>query len=313
MHVISKLEEIPEQIRKAMVTIGNFDGVHVGHQQIMRRLVNEAHAENRKAVVMTFDPHPKMVLHPDIHPFYLITTVQEKINLLEQLGIDAVVMLKFSHEFAKISAESFVKDILWHNLRVKKIFIGHNYAFGNDKKGNDAYLKECGKELGFDVEVIDAVRMDRADISSTRVRKTILEGNVRESWKLLGRPYNVRGVVIAGHRRGAKLGFPTANIKPEKELIPPRGVYAVKAELDGGIRDGVLNIGYNPTFEDKQLSIELHIIDFDRDLYGKNINVLFIDRIRNEVKFSGPDALVAQIKQDVEKARHLLSADASKF
>jgi riboflavin kinase/FMN adenylyltransferase len=308
MHVYRDINKVAPEFKDAIITIGNFDGIHIGHRQIMTRLVSEARQKNRKAVVMTFDPHPKMVLHPDYKPFYLITTVEEKVNLLEELGVDAIIFIPFSREFARMSAESFVRDLLWEKLQVHKIFIGHNYRFGNDKKGNDEYLKAFGKTLGFDVEVISAVTVDGMDVSSTRTRDAILVGWVKEAAKMLGRPYNLRGMVVAGYRRGEGLGFPTANIEPEKVLVPLRGVYAVNAEIDGGLYQGVLNIGFNPTFGNDKLSIEMHILDFNKDIYGKTVNVLFVDRIRDEVKFTGPDALIAQIEQDVSRARELLSA-----
>ncbi|MBN1381171.1 MAG: bifunctional riboflavin kinase/FAD synthetase [Deltaproteobacteria bacterium] len=308
MHIFKQIDHILPEFKSGIVTIGNFDGIHVGHQQIMKKMVAEAHRENRKAMVMTFDPHPKMVLHPDIQPFYLITTLEEKMSILEKLGMDGVVLFPFNREFAKITAEFFVKDMLWDKLQIKKIFIGHNYRFGNDKRGNDEYLKEFGRRLGFEVEVFDAVTVNGFVVSSTRTRDAILQGDVKEAARLLDRPYNLQGTVISGHRRGVGLGFPTANIKPDKELLPPRGVYAVKAEVNDQTYQGVLNIGYNPTFEDKKLSVELHILDFDEDIYGQPVNVLFIDRIRDEVKFAGPDALIAQIRQDVSRARELLSA-----
>lgn len=307
MQIFRDMDDVSQEFQNAVVTIGNFDGVHVGHQHIMTRLLGEARKRNQKAVVITFEPHPKMILHPDIQPFYLITTLEEKMDLLEKLGIDAVVLLHFTKEFAKITAEAFVYDMLWGKLKVNKIFIGHNYAFGNDKKGNDAYLTEVGEKLGFDVEVISAVMINDLVISSTCTRDAILAGDVKKVAAILGRPFNVRGIVVPGHRRGAGLGFPTANIKPEKALIPPYGVYAVRTVIDGQTYLGVLNIGENPTFADKELSIELHILDFEGDIYNRQVNVLFFDRIRGEVKFNSPDALVAQIRQDVSRTREILS------
>jgi len=309
MYIYRTIDQIAPEFQNAIATIGNFDGIHVGHQQIMNKLIQEARPQNRKAIVITFEPHPKMVLHPDIKPFYLITTHDEKMHLLEKLGVDAVVLLEFNREFAKMTAESFIHDLLWDKLRVHKILIGHNYRFGNDKKGNDVYLKEFGQLLGFEVEVIQAITVGDLVVSSTRTRDVILDGRMKEAAQLLGRPYNLRGIVVGGHRRGSGLlGFPTANIEPEKVLIPPRGVYAVKTEVHDRLYQGVLNVGYNPTFADNKLSIEMHILDFAEDIYGKTLNVLFVDRLRDEVKFSGPDALVAQIRLDISQARALLSA-----
>jgi len=306
MKVIKGLDDIPDEFRDAYVTIGNFDGVHLGHIPILKKIIEEAHGENSKALVITFDPHPKKVLHPDISPFYLITTLEEKIKLLKDVGIDGVILLPFNLEFAKISAEAFVNHILWHTLRIRKIFVGHDYCFGKNKVGNVTFLANKGKKLGFDVDVFNAVKFGDETISSTRLRYAILNGNVRMAMRLLGRPYNVGGIVIPGRGRGSALGIPTANIKPDKELIPTEGVYAVIVHLEDKRFRGVLSIGFNPTFSDNERSIEVYILDFNGNIYGKKLNVLFIDRIRDEVKFDTPIQLVEQIKKDVDQALVIL-------
>jgi len=308
MHVLTGTEGIPAELREAFITIGNFDGVHLGHRFIFQKLILEARKENRKALLVTFVPHPKMLLHPERRPFYLLTTIEEKIKLLEALGLDALILIPFTLEYAQTTAESFILDVLWKNLQVRKIFIGHDYSFGKDKRGNEDMLTAFGKKLGFDVAVINAVAVGDTVISSTRIRAAILEGDVKTAAMLLGRPYNVSGTVIEGKRRGAALGFPTANIKPNKELLPAKGVYAAIVNLDGKRYNGALSIGLNPTFGDVQLSMEAHLMDFSGDIYGKYVDVLFIERIREERKFPGPEMLSLQIKKDAEEARGILKA-----
>jgi riboflavin kinase/FMN adenylyltransferase len=308
MKVIRSLEKIPREFRDAFVTIGNFDGVHLGHIPILRKLIEEAHRENRKAVVITLDPHPKKVLRPDIRPFYLITSTEEKIKLLEDIGLDGLILIPFDLNFSKMTAESFVCDILWDKLHIRKIFVGHDYSFGKSKTGNKIFLAEFGKTLGFEVDIINAIKLDDETISSTRLRHLILEGDVRTAARLLGRPYNVSGIVVQGKKRGSILGIPTANIKPEKELIPAQGVYAVISHLEKDRYKGVLNIGFNPTFSDTELSVEVYLLDFSGDIYGKEVDVLFIERIRDEVKFENSEQLVKQIWKDIDEARTILKA-----
>jgi len=306
MKVMNGLKDIPHEFQGAFVTIGNFDGVHLGHVPIFEKLIAEAHQENRKAVVITFDPHPKQVLHPDIKPFYLLTPLEEKIKLLEDIGIDGLILIPFDLEFSKTTAEAFVNDILWGKLRIRKIFIGHDYAFGKNKVGNTAFLAAFGKNLGFEVETINAIKLGDETISSTRLRYAVLNGNVKLAATLLGRPYNISGIVIPGKSRGTVLGIPTANIKPNKELLPAHGVYAVIVELEGNRHQGVLNIGFNPTFFDDALSVEVYLLDFTGNIYGEKLNVLFIDRLRDEIKFEKPGQLVKQIKKDIDQARQIL-------
>jgi len=306
MKVIKDLNDIPHEFQDAFVTIGNFDGVHRGHIPIFEKLIDEAHRENRKAVVITFDPHPKKILHPHIKPFYLITSPDEKIKILEDSGIDGLILIPFDLEFSKITAESFVNDILWGKLHIRKIFIGHDYTFGKNKVGNKAFLADFGEKLGFEVETINAVKLGDEPISSTRLRYAILNGNVKLAARLLGRPYNVSGVVVPGKSRGSVLGIPTANIKPDKELLPAHGVYAVIVDLEGNRHQGVLNIGFNPTFSDNELSVEVYLLDFTGNIYGEKLNVLFVDRLRDEVKFDTPELLVEQVKKDIDQARDIL-------
>jgi len=307
MKTIHQIDNIPEELTGSYLTIGNFDGVHRGHQYLFRHLVNQARNAQRPAVVLTFDPHPKMVLHPDRRPFYLITSIEEKIRLIETQDVDGLIIIPFNIDFSKITAREFVYDLLWEKLRIKKILIGHDYTFGKGKEGNEAFLVAQGQKLGFDVEVMGAFQVEETIISSTRVRNAILEGNVKTAAVWLGRPYNLVGMVVPGHNRGAGLGFPTANIEPEKELVPARGVYAAWARIDDKTYGSVLNIGMNPTFDDDKMSIEVHLLDFQGDIYGKNLEILFMEKLRDEKKFSGPAELIVQIRKDVEQARTIMS------
>lgn len=306
MDVIKDHDKLPAGLRGSMVTIGNFDGVHLGHQHIFRRLVEEARRRECPAVVISFEPHPKNVLHPERHPFYLITTLEEKIRLIEQTGIDALILIPFTLEYAQTSAGDFIHDILWDRLRIRKILIGHDYTFGRGREGNEAFLTDFGHRLGFEVEVMSAFQLNGTTISSTRIRDALLAGEVRFAASLLGRPYNLAGEVVPGHHRGVEIGFPTANIRPDKEPLPPRGVYAVRALLEGNRLPGVLNIGFNPTFSDTDRSIEAHLFDFHGDLYGRTLDILFIERLRDEVRFDGVAELIAQIEQDIARAREIL-------
>lgn len=307
MNVFNGIDAIPADFQGAVVTIGNFDGVHRGHQHIFNKVIREARREKSRAVVITFEPHPKMVLHPERKPFYLITSIDEKIARIAEAGIDGLLLIPFSMEFSHTTAREFVHTILWDRLRIKKIFIGHDYTFGRGREGNETFLAAAGEKLGFAVEVIGAFKIGDAVISSTLTRNLILAGRVKEAALYLGRPYNLGGEVIAGHRRGRALGFPTANLRPDKALVPAPGIYAVRLRLGDRPLQGVMNVGFNPTFSDNALSVEVYIFDFDEDIYGKRLEALFIDRIREEMKFDGPAQLVEQIRRDAETARKILN------
>ncbi len=305
MDVIRDLENIPKDLKYSLITIGNFDGVHLGHQQIFQRLITEAKEKNRKSAVITFEPHPQKIIHPERRPFFLLTPLEEKLGFMASLGIDVAVVITFSPEFARITAEDFVRRVLWNKFRLQKIFIGYDYAFGNNKEGNAGFLETLGEELGFQVEEISAVTIDGIIVSSTNIRLAILEGNVGRAARMLDRPYTLDGTVVKGYRRGTGIGFPTANIKSEK-VIPGVGVYVIIAGIDGTRYQGVLNIGYNPTFGNDELSTEVHLLDFQGDIYGKEIEISFIDRLRDERKFESSEKLVEQISRDVERAKEIL-------
>jgi riboflavin kinase / FMN adenylyltransferase len=307
MIVFEGIESITRDFRGAFVTIGNFDGVHQSHQHICRKLASEAKSAGQKSLVITFDPHPKMILHPNIRPFYLITTRSEKMEMLEQCGVDATVIITFDQHYSRTTAEQFVQDFLSKKLAITKIIIGHDYTFGQARQGNDAYLKVQGRKLGFSVEVIPAFKIDDEIVSSTLIRNYILAGDVRTAARFMGRYYNVAGKVVSGAGRGAGLGFPTANIDPEKELLPPPGIYAAFVTVDGKRYMGALNIGVKPTFEDYTSTFEVFLLDYAGDLRGAKINVLFVEKLRDIVKFDGPESLKRQIAADVEKAKQILN------
>lgn len=306
MLIFKGSENIKECFLGSFVTIGNFDGVHLSHQFILRKLSLEAKQASRQSLAITFEPHPKMILHPDIRPFYLITTVEEKLKLIGDCGVDATLVIPFSQEYSKTSAQEFVFEFLGKKLQVKKIIVGHDYKFGQDKQGTSDYLISAGSELGFEVEVIDAFRVENVVVSSTLVRNLILQGEVDSVYKILGRWYNVTGNVTSGKGRGQGLGFPTANLLPQKELLPPPGIYAAFAEMEGRRYLAALNIGTKPTFADYTYTFEAHLLDYCGHLLGKEVNILFVEKLRDIIKFDSPDTLKKQIAADVEKARAVL-------
>ncbi len=306
MRIFRSVEEITEKLPNAVVTIGNFDGVHLGHREIFRRVKREAAALGGVSLVITFVPHPiKMLgLKKD---FRLINTYAEKELLMEASGIDFLLTIPFNEEFAAISAERFVREILVGRIGVRRLIIGYDYAFGKNRQGDVAMLRRMGDELGFAVEVLEPIAAGGLVYSSTAVRRMIAEGDVRGVVQLIGRHFSVGGTVVHGRQRGKGLGFPTANLQTDKELIPKPGVYAVKVKVDDDATyDGACNIGDNPTFGNGSLSIEVFIFDFDGNLYGRDVRLYFVERIRDEMTFPNPQLLQEAIGRDVAQCRELL-------
>jgi len=294
-----------EEFQYPVVTLGNFDGVHRGHQKIFKMLIKRAKEKNGTPIVFTFIPHPLKVITPDTAP-RLLTNYKDKIDLIKKCGIDVVICTKFTKKFANISAESFVKNILCKNIKAKEIFIGANYLFGKGRKGSPELLRELGKECGFTVTVVDEIKSGELTISSSMIRKIIAEGKVEDASSYLGRHYSVEGVVVEGEKRGKSLlNTPTANLSTINELLPKDGVYAVQVELDETLYAGASNVGYNPTFNNSNFSFETHILDFEGDLLGKTIRVHFIKRLRDEMKFPSIDALASQLAKDIQTVRSL--------
>ncbi|MBI5187516.1 MAG: bifunctional riboflavin kinase/FAD synthetase [Nitrospirae bacterium] len=305
MQLITDLNDISGKCKDSVVTLGNFDGLHLGHQALVKMVIDRAKEINGTSVVVTFHPHPLKILAPDKCP-PLISIYEEKITLFTNMGVDVLVKIPFTLEFASKSPGEFVKDILYDSLNVKEIFVGHNYRFGRGRKGNIERLKDLGVELGFRVNEIDYIAVNGEVVSSTKIRNLLKDGEIEHAAKLLGRPYAITGIVVQGDGRGKALGFPTANIVPEHEIIPAKGVYAVKVFLRGQHYNGIANIGYRPTFGKDILTTEANIFDLNEDIYGEKITLYFIHRIRDEKKFPSVDALVQQIKLDVEAAKNHL-------
>jgi len=310
MELIKHIDKIEKPFKNAVITIGNFDGVHIGHQALFHEVVEKAESLDGTSIVMTFEPHPVRVLKQNGH-LPLITLYEQKVELIENSGIDVLICVPFTKEFAAISAKEFVEDILLKSIGMKAIVVGKDYTFGRNREGDIDLLQTYAKNLGFEVVVADWIQTSKngpGRISSTRTRELVMAGKVDEAQKLLGRYYQLRGIVTAGRNRGGKLlGFPTANINLHDELCPKNGVYAVTVECMGKIFQGVANIGYSPTFDDHVFSVEVHILDFNENIYGQKIRVDFVRRIRDEKKFSDISELSDQIKKDIVKARKILS------
>ena len=305
MIIYRSLEEIPAKLPNAVVTIGNFDGVHLGHREIFRKVRHSAAKLGGVSVVVTFAPHPLKVVAPD-REFRLITTYDEKERLIAESGIDVLVIVPFSRQFSAISAELFVREILVETIGMKSLVIGFDYAFGRNREGNIDLLRRLGDEVGFTVDVLDQVGNGETGFSSSMVRELISAGDVKRVVPLLGRYFSVGGEVVHGFHRGKQLGFPTANIRVEEELLPKPGVYAVKVEGEGGVLDGACNVGDNPTFHGSKLTVEVHLLDFDGDIYGHRLRVYFVERIRDEHEFSGVPSLLEAIRHDITRCREIL-------
>ncbi len=315
MRYIAGSAAIDAALRRPVLTVGNFDGVHLGHRAIVETVVDRAKALRGQAVVYTFDPHPRKVLQPSRAP-RLLTTLEQKIELLELAGVDAVIVEPFTLEFAKTSADTFIRENLYARIRPVEVYVGYDFHFGRDREGSMRMLTEMGPRLGFSVTIIPEVTVDEGDVNSTRIRELLAEARLEEAAAMLGRPYTVRGLVVEGDRRGRSLGFPTANLDPENEILPATGVYAGSVRLlDAGdpAFDGewpaVVNVGTRPTFHDSsRVLAEAHLIDFDGDLYGRRIELAYVHRLRPERRFDDVDALRAQIRADVLEARRRLEA-----
>jgi riboflavin kinase/FMN adenylyltransferase len=289
-----------------VVTLGNFDGVHRGHQAILARVVAAARAGGGDAVALTFHPHPIAVLRPDRAPA-LITSLRDRIGFMAASGLDVLVLQHFTRAFAALTAEAFVERFLVERLGAARVVVGHSESIGHERRGDAALLTSLGERFGFGVEVVGPVRVDGHDVSSSAVRRAIAAGDVTLAAALLGRPHRLGGRVERGRQRGATIGFPTANVRVRTGMWPPDGVYAVRARHGERWIDGVANIGTNPTFGTAPRTLEAHLFDFDADLYGERLAVAFIERLRGEVTFPSVEALVAQIARDAAEARRVLA------
>jgi riboflavin kinase/FMN adenylyltransferase len=291
-------------LKPTVLTLGVFDGLHLGHQRIMQRVVDRARAIGAHATAITFDPHPRAVLHPESAP-PLLQTLDQRLANFEVLGIEQAIVVKFDREFASQPAEDFLSKVIHDRLRAKEVYLGKGFAFGKDRGGNIELLRAISTQLGFVADEVEEVRIRGQRISSSAIRKLLAEGRINFARRMLGRPYGVEGVVIRGNRRGHTIGFPTANVKPHNRVIPKYGVYATATLIDGVWRKSITNIGVRPTFEtEAEPSIESYIFDFDEELYGDVVRVRFLHRIRDERKFSGIEELKTQIEKDTSRARN---------
>jgi len=311
MELIEDIDRIAAPLTNAVVTIGNFDGVHLGHQALFQKVIEKARLLDGKAVAITFEPHPVRVLKQNGLP-PLITIYEQKIELIARTGMDVLICIQFTPEFAALSPQAFVVDLLVNRIGMKAIVVGDDYTFGKNREGNLELLQAYARQFDFRVITVGEIQTANSiaqRISSTKVRDLVMEGEVDTARRLLGRDYQIRGTVVKGRSRGGRqLGFPTANIQLEDELCPKNGTYAVTVEYGDNSYPGVANIGYSPTFGDHQFTVEVYLIGFSGDLYGKHLRVNFVRRLRDEKRFADLAALSAQIKQDVRDAQKILSA-----
>jgi riboflavin kinase / FMN adenylyltransferase len=305
----AKARRLADAARGAAVTVGTFDGVHRGHIEVLNRLAAAAAQRDALSVLVTFDPHPLRIVRPEAAP-PLLTTPAEKIEILAQTPVDRVVFLHFTPVLAAYEPRQFVEQILIGRLGMRHLVIGYDHGFGKGRSGSVETLRTIALEMGFGIEVIEAVDSDGEHVSSSRIRRLLQHGDVREAALALGRPYSLTGTVVRGEGAGRKLGFPTANLGlgHADKLVPHEGIYAVRAALRDRFVDGVLHLGPRPTFAGLPPSIELHLFDFDADIYGERVAVRFVDRIRDIARFDSADALVRAMERDCDEARRLLSS-----
>jgi riboflavin kinase/FMN adenylyltransferase len=300
-------------LKRPVLTIGNFDGVHLGHRAILEIVVDRARSLGGEAILLTFEPHPRKIVQPD-RPPSLLATLEQKAELLDAAGIDVLIVESFDLEFAQTPPEVFVNEYIQRRIAPTEVYVGYDFHFGRDREGSMRLLAETGPRLGFSVTVIPEITMGERDVNSTRIRDLLGTGQVKEAAELLGRPFSVRGSIVEGMKRGRGMGFPTANLAPDNEMLPHAGVYicAVRFLDDGDPGRGevipaVTNLGYRPTFDDQRsLVAEAHLMDFSGDLYGRKVDLDFLERLRPEQKFESIDELKLQIGRDVDTARSWL-------
>jgi riboflavin kinase/FMN adenylyltransferase len=309
MKVYTSIEDFKD-VKNLIVTTGTFDGVHLGHQKIISRIKELAKEENGETVLLTFYPHPRMVLFPDDNELKLINTQQEKIELLEKYGIDHLIIYPFTKEFSRLTSVEFVRNIIVNRIKTKRLVIGYNHHFGRNREGTFEHLKEYGPLYGFDVEEIPAKDIESIEISSTKIRKALQIGDVKTASTYLGHNYTLSGKVVEGLKLGRTIGYPTANIQvtDQYKLIPADGIYAVKLKHANKMYSGMLSIGNNPTVEGKGRSIEVNIFDFNETIYGDTVTLYFIERLREEQKFNSLDDLKKQLLKDEQDSLRIVSA-----
>jgi riboflavin kinase/FMN adenylyltransferase len=309
MRIFYGLEGL-ESIKKPIITIGTFDGVHIGHQKILDAIVKKAHVLGGESVLLTFSPHPRLVLFPESHQLKLIQTETEKIEKLSKTGLENLIVFPFTFEFSRLTAMEFVRDILVNKLNIHTIVIGYDHQFGRNREGNIQYLKDVSSVYDFEAVEIPVKEIDEVNVSSTKIRKAIENGDVERANLFLGAPFELNGTVIKGAQIGRTIGFPTANLSIEDpiKILPENGVYLVNVILNNVLVNGIMNIGVRPTISPElKKQIEIHIFDFERDIYGQKLQVEILTRLRDEIKFDNKEALVQQIQQDISLAHRYFS------
>jgi riboflavin kinase/FMN adenylyltransferase len=298
--------------RGTVATVGTFDGVHVGHWTVLQEIRERAAAAGRRSILVTFDPHPLRIVRPEHAPLLLTTPIEKK-EILAESGLDYAVFLSFTESLSRYEPRRFVEEVLVERLGVEELVIGYDHGFGRDREGDSETLTRIGSELGFSVDVVEPVNAGGEAVSSSRIRALLLDGKMREARACLGRPYSVRGKVVRGDGRGRGLGFPTANlvVSERDKLMPPQGIYAVRGVLRSGTYDGALHLGPRPTFEGASASVEVHLLDFDEDIYGEEVRIDFIQHLRAIEPYTTVAALVDQIRKDVDQTRLILENDRS--
>jgi len=307
MKIIRDIRATGVAVPSSVITLGNFDGIHLGHQALLRNAVADAHAGGIPSIAFTFDPHPLKVLAPQRAP-QLLVTVEDKMKLFGAAGIDIVVLQSFDTAFAQLEARDFVGQFLVQSLKLKKLWAGRDLRFGRSRLGTVDSLTVWGRDWAFEVGIAEPVMIAGERVSSSRIRQLIGSGDVDQVQPMLGRYFHVSGKVVRGQRRGRELGFPTANIESRTEVLPLDGIYATMIEVNGESWPSASSIGLNPTFGEGPRTVEAFIFDFERDIYDQDVKLVFVKRIRGEQKFSSVDALIAQIRQDVAAAKEILNA-----
>ncbi len=296
----------------SVITVGTFDGVHVGHTALINTVLRKAGERDARSVVVTFDPHPREIINPGDAGIKLLTSLPERREILEEMGIDTMVVIPFDRDFSLLSSEEFVEDIIYNKIGVSEFVIGYDHHFGKDREGTIETIEQLGKQLGFDAYVVSKKEVGDKTVSSTKIRETIhQEGEMAEASRMLQRPYRLNGMVVHGDKRGKEIGYPTANIKTgdPRKIVPRKGVYAVRVRVEEEWYDGMMNIGVRPTFDGGEHTMEAHLFNFDTDIYGKEVQVRFYERLRDEKKFSGREELVKQLEEDEKKAKEILKGD----
>ncbi|MDZ7757482.1 bifunctional riboflavin kinase/FAD synthetase [Rhodohalobacter sp.] len=298
-----------ERNLNTVLTVGTFDGVHAGHRVLIKKVVESARERNARSVIVTFDPHPRDIINPGSDGIRLLSTLEERAELLADLDVDEMVVIPFDRDFSLLTSEEFVRNVVWEKIGVSEFVIGYDHHFGRNREGTIETVQNLGKELGFDSRIVSKQEVGNRTVSSTAIRKAIQnDGDMQLAASFLERNYILHGTVVHGDKRGKQIGYPTANIMPQnsKKIVPKRGVYAVWIRVDSNYHPGMMNIGVRPTFEGEQETLEVNIFDFDENIYGKEVQIQFVDRIRDERNFNGVEQLIEQLKSDEKSSRSIL-------